>query len=244
MWRPHDHRDRPPARAWLFAAAVEWGLAARAARRDLSDEKMTIAAGKTPPVRTERGAPADDRNFDHLHARGRAGLWAFFVAVTVLTIQDFRLPNGGPVSLHLVRLVEFLLIGVGAEVNRRRPPPRPAIAVGVALVSGIYVTSAISGYLRNDARTQLVTDLAITFATATTMPLGPWWQLITLLAAGPSAAPCSIISIPTTSHAFAHLCSVPARRPRWSVAPGARTARGATSRPSREISSTTPPCAA
>src|SRR5881398_804472 len=205
MWRPHDHRDRTPARALLFAAAVEWGLAARAARRDLSDEKMTIAAAKTPPVRTERGAPADDRNFDHLHARGRAGLWAFFVAVTVLTIQDFRLPNGGPVSLHLVRLVEFLLIGAGAEVNRRRPPPRPAIAVGVALVSGIYVTSAISGYLRNDAQTQLVTDLAIAFATATTMPWGPWWQLITLLAAGLSAAVAWLLVYGTFGNVSVHL---------------------------------------
>src|SRR5207237_8076684 len=145
---------------------------------------MTIAAAKTPPVRTEAGGSADDRNFDHLHARGRAGLWAFFVAVTVLTIQDFRLPNGGPVSLHLVRLVEFLLIGAGAEVNRRRPPPRPALAVGVAPASGIYVPSALSGYLRNDAQTQLVTDLAIAFAAAPTTPWVPWWQLITLLAAG------------------------------------------------------------
>src|SRR5438094_469305 len=192
--RSAPRRDRTPARALLFAAAVEWGLAARAGRRDSSDKKMTIAAAKTPPVRTEAGGSADDRNFDHLHARGRAGLWAFFVAVTVLTIQDFRLPNGGPVSLHLVRLVEFLLIGGGAVVNRRRPPPRPAIAVGVTLVSGIYITSAISGYLRNDAQTQLVTDLAIAFATATTMPWGPWWQLITLLAAGlssPGAPPLS-----------------------------------------------------
>ena len=166
---------------------------------------MTIPAAKTPPVRTKGGGPADDRNFDHLHARGRAGLWAFFVAVTVLTIQDFRLPNGGPVSLHLVRLVEFLLIGAGAEVNRRRPPPRPAIAVGVALVSGIYVTSAISGYLRNDAQTQLVTDLAIAFATATTMPWGPWWQLITLLAAGLSAAVAWLLVYGTFGNVSVHL---------------------------------------
>src|SRR2546430_1221074 len=82
---PTTHRDRTPARALLLATAVEWGLAARAARRDLSDEKMTIAAATTPPVRTQRGTPADDRNLDHLHARGRARLWAFFVAVAGLT---------------------------------------------------------------------------------------------------------------------------------------------------------------
>src|SRR5438552_12869111 len=203
--RSAPRRDRTPARALLFAAAVEWGLAARAGRRDSSDKKMRVAAAKTPPVRTESGGSADDRNFDHLRARGRAGLWAFFVAVTVLTIQDFRLPSGGPVSLHLVRLVEFLLIGVGAGVNRRRPPPGPAIAVGVALVSGIYVTSAISGYLRNDAQTQLVTDLAIAFATATTMPWGPWWQLITLLAAGLSAAVAWLLVYGTFGNVSVHL---------------------------------------
>jgi PAS domain S-box-containing protein len=166
---------------------------------------MTAAAVKTPPFRTGGGAPADDRFFDHLHARGLAGLWTFLVAVTVLAIQDFRLPNGGPVSLHLVRVVEFALILVAADVNRRRPSPRPAIAVGVAFVCGMYFTSAISGYLRNDAQTQLVTDIAIAFATATTMPWGPWWQLITVVAAGLSGAVGWVLVYGTFANASVHL---------------------------------------
>jgi PAS domain S-box-containing protein len=173
----------PPGTSVAIRARSRVCLAACAGLRDASDEKMTAAAVKPPPFRTGGSAPAHDRFFDHLHARGLAGLWTFFVAISVLTIQDFQLPDGGPVSLHLVRVVEFALILVGAEVNRRRPAPRPAIAVGVGFVCGIYLTSAISGYLRNDAQSQLVTDIAIVFGTATTMPWGPWWQLITVVAA-------------------------------------------------------------
>src|SRR2546427_9486901 len=142
MWRPHDAPRSAPGTSIAFRGGSRMGLAARAGRRDSSDKKMTIAAAKTPPVRTEAGGSADDRNFDHLHARGRAGLWAFFVAVTVLTIQDFRLPNGGPVSLHLVRLVEFLLIGGGAVVNRRPPPPLPALPARARPLRALYQSPA------------------------------------------------------------------------------------------------------
>src|SRR5207244_2365485 len=53
----------------------------------------------------------------------------------------------------------------------------------VAFVSGIYVTSAIAGSLRGGMATQPITDLAIAFATATTLPWGPWPQLASVTVA-------------------------------------------------------------
>jgi len=60
---------------------------------------------------------------------------------------------------------------------------RLRVASTVAFVSGIYVTSAIAGSLRGGMSTQPITDLAIAFATATTLPWGPWPQLASVTVA-------------------------------------------------------------
>jgi PAS domain S-box-containing protein len=129
--------------------------------------------------------PAPD---ELLNARARVGLWTVLIAVAALSIQDFQLPGGGSRGLHLVRLVELILIGIAAVVNRQRPRRRVDVLAAVAFISGIYFTSAISGYLRNDAQTLLVTDLAMAFGTAATLPWGPWSQLVTVGCAAFSAA--------------------------------------------------------
>jgi PAS domain S-box-containing protein len=154
---------------------------------------MTTAGAKLAPAASGRGEAAWDPvptsgGERFLDARGLAGLWTLFVAVTLLAVQDFRLPNGGSLGLHLLRVAEFALIGIGAVVNRSRPSLRAGIRTAVFVVSGIYVTSAISGCLRGDAQTQLVTGLALAFGTGATLPWGPWAQLVSVLVAGASAA--------------------------------------------------------
>jgi protein-histidine pros-kinase len=57
------------------------------------------------------------------------------------------------------------------------------MGVLVAFVSGLYVTSAIAGALRGEVTTQPITDLAIAFATATTLQWGPWPQLVSVVVA-------------------------------------------------------------
>jgi PAS domain S-box-containing protein len=152
-------------------------------RRYESDEKMTIAAAKMVPLAVGIGRRAARLPGRVPRLNSRAGLWAVLITVVLLTVQDFWLPNR-PISLPLVRIVELALIGVTARVSFMRPHPKIMIRVAVAFVISFYVTSAVSGYLRNDSQTQLVTDLAIAFGTGATVPWGPWLQAITVLAAG------------------------------------------------------------
>jgi PAS domain S-box-containing protein len=83
----------------------------------------------------------------------------------------------------LVRLTQFALIGAAAFTLRLRVTRRVRSATAVAFVSGIYLTSAVAGSLRGGASTQPITDLALAFATATTLPWGPWLQLVSVVVA-------------------------------------------------------------
>jgi PAS domain S-box-containing protein len=115
------------------------------------------------------------------------GLWVVLFCNALISLTDFKLANGEIGPMHLVRVVQFALIGLSFCVTSMRVSRRMLVAVGVALVGGIYVTSAITGVLRNDPRTQMVTDLALAFGTATTLPWGAWPQLVSVVVAGLSA---------------------------------------------------------
>src|SRR5262249_47469346 len=73
------------------------------------------------------------------------------------------------------------LASVGARIRLRR---RARIVTMVAFVSALYVTSAGAGLLRGAIATQPITDLAIAFATATTLPWGALAQLASVVVAG------------------------------------------------------------
>ena len=118
-----------------------------------------------------------------LTARARVGLWAVLLAIAVLTLADVRLASG---PLHwslLVRVAQFALIGGASLTMRIRMDVRRRVVALVAFVSGVYVTSAIAGALRHGVTTQPITDLAIAFATATTLPWGAWPQLVSVTVA-------------------------------------------------------------
>ncbi len=141
-------------------------------------ENVTLAT-ESARVRTDSSTPDGDDPL--LLARLRVGLWAVFVAIGAFTLADVKLARDAFHATMLVRLVQFTLIGAaafGLRVQLRRPM---RLASTVVFVSGIYLTSAVAGSLRGGASTQPITDLALAFATATTLPWGVWPQLVSIV---------------------------------------------------------------
>jgi PAS domain S-box-containing protein len=129
------------------------------------------------------GAHIRETDREALSARARVGLWIVLVAIAAFTLADLKLVQHGLRSMLLVRVVQLALIGAASLALRVRMSERLRVASTVAFVSGIYVTSAIAGSLRGGMSTQPITDLAIAFATATTLPWGPWSQLASVTVA-------------------------------------------------------------
>jgi len=112
-----------------------------------------------------------------LVAKTRVGLWAVFLAIVVLTLADTKLPGTARHGSLVVRIVQFALIGIASVAMRIPMRRRSRLVTTVSFVSGLYVTSAIAGAVRHAVATQPITDLAIAFATATTLPWGAAAQL-------------------------------------------------------------------
>ena len=142
---------------------------------------MTL--GMDSAARRDGGPDIRETDREALSARARVGLWIVLVAVAVFTLADLKLVQHGLRSMLLVRVVQLALIGAASLALRVRMSERLRVASTVAFVSGIYVTSAIAGSLRGGMATQPITDLAIAFATATTLPWGPWPQLASVTVA-------------------------------------------------------------
>ena len=134
-------------------------------------------------ARRDSGPDIRETDREALSARARVGLWIVLVAVAAFTLADLKLVQHGLRSMLLVRVVQLALIGAASLALRVRMSERLRVASTVAFVSGIYVTSAIAGSLRGGMSTQPITDLAIAFATATTLPWGPWPQLVSVTVA-------------------------------------------------------------
>jgi PAS domain S-box-containing protein len=148
---------------------------------------MTTPAKSAPYARVHDSRSRGDAVDEFLNARSGVGLCTVLVAVALLSIQDFWLPDGGANALHLLRLGELSLIAIAAGVQLSRPRRRVTIVVGIFFIGSICLTSAISGYLRHDPQTQVLTDLALAFGTSATLPWGLWPQLISVVVAALSA---------------------------------------------------------
>jgi len=142
---------------------------------------MTL--GMDSAARRDGGPDIRETDREALSARARVGLWVVLVAIAAFTLADLKLVQHGLRSMLLVRVVQLALIGAASLALRVRMSERLRVASTVAFVSGIYVTSAIAGSLRGGMATQPITDLAIAFATATTLPWGPWPQLASVTVA-------------------------------------------------------------
>jgi PAS domain S-box-containing protein len=142
---------------------------------------MTLGTDSAPRPDSRPDIRETDR--EALSARARVGLWLVVVAIAAFTLADVKLVQHDLPSMLLVRVVQLALIGVASLALRVRMSKRLRTASVVAFVSGLYVTSAIAGSLRGGMTTQPITDLAIAFATATTLPWGPWPQLVSVTVA-------------------------------------------------------------
>ena len=142
---------------------------------------MTLGTDSAP--RPDSRPDIRDTDREALSARARVGLWVVLVAIAAFTLADLKLVQHDLPSTLLVRVVQLALIGAASLALRVRMSERLRAASMVAFVSGLYVTSAIAGSLRGGMTTQPITGLAIAFATATTLPWGPWPQLVSVTVA-------------------------------------------------------------
>jgi PAS domain S-box-containing protein len=145
--------------------------------RPPSGEKLTLDVHSAP-----RGTGRQEED-PVLYARARMGLWIVLVAIVGFAIVDGRLAGDALHETRIVRLLQFAVIGLSAIGLRVRMRRRARVATLIAFLSVLYVTSAIAGSLRGDVTSQPITDLAIAFATATTIPWGAWPQLATVVVA-------------------------------------------------------------
>ena len=142
---------------------------------------MTLGTDSAPRPDSRPDIRETDR--EALSARARVGLWVVLVAIAAFTLADLKLVQHDLPSMLLVRVVQLALIGAASLALRVRMSERLRAASMVAFVSGLYVTSAIAGSLRGGMTTQPITGLSIAFATATTLPWGPWPQLVSVTVA-------------------------------------------------------------
>ena len=122
-----------------------------------------------------------------LRARAQIGGWVILFCISLFALSDLRQPEDIRRSLHLVRVVQFAAIAAGLYLNRR-VPRRWLVLPMISLVAVVFVTSAVTGYLRDDPRTQVVTDLTLALGTAATLPWGAWPQAVCVVVAGLSIA--------------------------------------------------------
>jgi PAS domain S-box-containing protein len=116
-----------------------------------------------------------------VRARARVGIAVVFFGIVLFTAADYALADGVRPAQHLVRLAQFTLIGTASFLSRRVRGTRGLTVLLVGFVSGLYVTAALAGWLRADARSQVLTDLVIAVTTATTLPWGAWAQLASVV---------------------------------------------------------------
>jgi PAS domain S-box-containing protein len=143
-----------------------------------------------------------------LKARGRHGLWIVLLSIVLIALSDFRLPPATARALHLTRLLQFALVGLGFYLNTIGASRRAHVVYGVFLIGGVYVTSGMTAYLRGDPTTQILTSMALAFGTATTMPWGLWPQLLSVTIAAVSMLGSSVLMLGSADLAPATMAGV------------------------------------
>ncbi|HLY38330.1 MAG TPA: hypothetical protein VKU61_09860, partial [Candidatus Binatia bacterium] len=142
---------------------------------------MTLATDST---HRDVAADAAARDDALLISRAAVGLGITFAAIAVMAFADLRLLHADTLEAALLlRAMQFALIGSASVGLRVRVSWRARVTAMASFIGALYVTSAVAGCLRGTAASQPVTDLAIAFATATTLPWGPLPQLASVVVA-------------------------------------------------------------
>jgi signal transduction histidine kinase len=127
-----------------------------------------------------------DESLESMRVRLRLGAWVILLCIALFAVSDFREPPSVRAQLQFLRIVQFSAIALALYLNSRTTSRHVLLAMGVAFISMVCVTSALAGCFRGDPRTQVVTDLALTLATSATLPWGALPQMICVLVAGAS----------------------------------------------------------
>src|SRR5438105_13794177 len=128
---------------------------------------MTLATDSAHRNVAADAAAVDDAL---LVSRAAVGLGVTFGAIALMALADVRLLHADTLDAALVlRATQFALIGSASLALRLRLSRRAHVTAISAFIAALYATSAVAGCLRGTAASQPVTDLAIAFATATTL---------------------------------------------------------------------------
>lgn len=131
------------------------------------------------------GAESDRSDHQLLAARLRSGAWIVFAgSVGFLALDLALVRNGGLLPLLLTKGVQCLiLLGLLRAIGRVQSTDALRW-VGAFAVTAVYMTTATSGFLREEMLTSTLLLIATTMATATFVPWGTWPQALTALGAG------------------------------------------------------------
>ncbi len=135
-----------------------------------------VANGGHPAISHDSGG-WDEAARESMRARMRVGNWVILFCIALFALSDFREPVAEHAALQRLRIVQLAVIALGMWVNRRATSRRTLLAVAIGVVSMVYVTSAVAGYVRGDPRTQVLTDITLALATAATLPWGALPQI-------------------------------------------------------------------
>jgi len=126
------------------------------------------------------GADADRSDHELLVARLRSGAWIVLAGSVVFLLFDlFLVRSGGLLALLLVKLLQCLILAGLLRAMVRLPSTRSLRWAGAIALTGVYLTTATSGLLRDEILTSTFLLIATTMATATFVPWGEWPQALT-----------------------------------------------------------------
>lgn len=130
------------------------------------------------------GAEADRSDRQLLAARLRTGSLIVLTGSLVFLLFDVMLARNVLWPLVLVKLLQCAIVAVLIRASSRVHETAKLRWLGAAALSCIYLTTTISGIVRDEMMTSTLLLIATTMATATFVPWGGPPQLVTALAAG------------------------------------------------------------
>ena len=132
---------------------------------------------------TSHGSNRGDEGRDSLRARLRIGTGVILFCIALFAVSDFGQRAEARHWLQLIRVVQFSTIAAGYYLTRR-VSRRWLLVPSMGVVNMVFITSALTGYFRNDPQTQVVTDIALALGAGATLPWGALPQSICVVVAG------------------------------------------------------------
>ena len=124
----------------------------------------------------------------HLVRRVRIALWLVVVSTLAFALTDLRLPPAVMAQAFAIKIAHLGIAFAALWWLRRPRSHRAVTVVALAVAGATCVLVAISGWVTSDLSSTLVLCLAITWGTATLLPIGPRAQAGVAAVAGAAMA--------------------------------------------------------